>query len=109
VIKQPEKTLTPEELRARREARVERQALGSMPELWDRLVDLYGRPMPFVRALSPERAVGDFPRLAQLRWFGDGTQLSYVSVGGPALGASASGLRGMNPAASSVTAGAAGR
>jgi hypothetical protein len=68
VNKQPEKTLTPEDLRARHEARVDRLALASMPALWTRIVDLKGRPMVAVRGLSPERAIADFPRVVQLRW-----------------------------------------
>jgi hypothetical protein len=84
VIKQPEKTLSPEELRARREARVERTALGSMPALWDQLIDQYGRPMAAVRALSPERDIREFPRLSQLRWFGGGGK--WINVGSGAEG-----------------------
>jgi hypothetical protein len=39
--------------------------------------------------------------------FGNGTQLSYIAI--PGVGVSASGLRGMNPAASSATASIASR
>lgn len=54
----------------RREAAADRRALACIPALWTRLVDLKGRPMAAVRALSPERDIADFPRVVQLRWLG---------------------------------------
>jgi len=68
----------------RRAARVDWLALGSLPTLWDLLVDLRGRPMPGVRALSPGRAVENFPRLSQLRWIGSGGR--WVDLGSGANG-----------------------
>ena len=79
--KQPE-ALTPEETRRRRDARVERTALGTIPDLWDKLVDLYGRPSPGVRALNPGLDVKDFPRLATLKWPGSGGR--WINLGPPA-------------------------
>jgi hypothetical protein len=45
--------------------------------------------MPGVRALNPERAVADFPRLAQLRWIGGGR---WADLGSGASGSTVTDL-----------------
>ena len=68
----------------RREARVERLALASWPALQSRIFDWKGRPTAAIRYLSPERAVADFPRVAELRWLQ--TNGRWADVGSGANG-----------------------
>jgi hypothetical protein len=51
-----------------REARVDRLALAAWPALQPHIFDWKGSPTAAVRELSPERAVADFPRVAEFRW-----------------------------------------